>query len=460
MPCRSRTFVVPGSMALVATVALAIGSDARADQPRPDQPKPASSSTPRCAVADAASPRTLADVLARIAGSSRADAVTADGNAAVALEKQAAARPNPQVELELEDFTGSGSYSSFGESQTTLSVSQRLELGGQRRHRIEVAARETGVEKARGSQELVRAEVAAKQEFASLLARRERVGIAADGERLAGEVLADAKRRADSGAGSTVDAERALVAVATASLEVSQAERDVVVTAQRLAGLWGGLAAEADCIGGKLTRPSERPAPQASPIAHGGAPSVVIAEAEVEARRADVAKARADSSPDLAIAAGVRHLAGPDDVSLVTGLQVELPLFDRNAGNVTAAEQRLFAAQARARLAHDEAATRDVRLREAVDAARERATSLATKVIPSAERAFGAISRAWRDGAVSSLEVLDARRTLVSLRLEQVDALAEFHRSLAALEGSLGSVSPQLESTLPVASAPAARAEN
>lgn len=458
MHCRSGTLVVLGPVAIVvvaAAIALAIPGYASADQARS-----VSKSTPACETADAALPRTLADVLARLRSSARAEAVAADGSAAVALQQQAGTRPNPEVALELEDFTGSGRYSSFGESQTTLSLSQRIELGGQREQRIEVAERETGVEKARGVQELVRADVAAKQEFASLLARRERVEIAVQGEHLAREVLADARRRAEGGAGSTTDVERARVAAATASLEVSQAQRDIAVTAQRLAGLWGGDAADVACVGGELTRPRERAAGQMASAARDSAPSVVIAEAEVEVRRAEVAKAHADSTPDLAVSAGVRHLAGPDDVSVVAGLNLELPLFDRNTGNISAAEQRLFAAQGRARIARDEAASRDTRLREAVEAARQRAATLATEVIPSAERAFGALSRAWRDGAASSLEVLDARRTLVALRLERVEALVEFHRNLAALEGSLGSVSSQLESTVPDAPASAIRAEN
>jgi len=435
-----RTFGVRGLAAIVAAVAVATADHAPAGH---TEPVPASAS--ECNASDATRPRTLADLLERVQHSARAGAAAADIGAATAEERQAAARRNPEIAVELEDFSGSGRYSSFGESQTTFSLSQRIELGGQRARRVDVAAGETGAEKARSKQDALRLAAAAKQELVTLLAARQRRAISVEGLRLAHEVLAAARRRVEGGAASLADVERASIAVATATLDVSEAGHDIEVSAQRLAGLWGGRATDAACLDGRLTPPQIAAPIPARPVVVTGNPAVAIAEAEVAVRRAEVRKARADAAPDLTVSAGVRHLAGPDEVSLVTGLNIEVPLFDRNGGSIHAAEQRLFAAQSRAQVARDDAASRIVRLREAAEAGRERAATLTTQAIPAAERAFRALSQAWRDGAASSLEVLDARRALIVLRLEQVDALAAFHRSLASLEASLGEVPSVLE---------------
>jgi len=432
--------VAVGMSSAVVAFAMTPSTVAFADGARVEEPPRSMSSA--CATADA--PRTLADVLERIGGSARLDAVAGDVAAATALEEQAAARPNPELEVELEDFTGSGRYSSFGESQTTVSVSQPIELGGRRARRVEVAVRETGAEKARGVQATLKLQVAAKQAFVALIAARQRHAITARAEGLARETLADARRRVEGGAASSVDMERASIAAATAALAVADAERTKGVAAQKLAGLWGGPASDAFCIDGELAL-----VPLRSDVGNEAAlsPAVAIAEAEVEVTRAEVARARAESSPNIAMAAGIRHLAGPDDVSLVAGFNVELPLFDRNAGNIRAAEQRLFAAQARARVARDEAALRIARARDSIDAARARAAMLTNQAIPAAERVFATLTRAWRDGAVSSFEMFEARRTLVNLRLERVDALVALHDGLAALEGARGVVAAELEDT-------------
>lgn len=54
-------------------------------------------------------------------------------SAAQARSVQANLRPNPELALELENFGGSGAASDTGALETTLSLSQVLELGGRRR---------------------------------------------------------------------------------------------------------------------------------------------------------------------------------------------------------------------------------------------------------------------------------------------------------------------------------------
>lgn len=417
---------------VVAAAATARAGDAAAAPPVQDAPVAARSCPP-------GAPRTLADVLDRVRHSARGDAVTGDIAAAEALALQAGVLPNPELQLELEDFTGSDQYSAFGQSQTTLSVAQPLLLGGRRAQRREVAAREVGAEKARGSAALVRAEVAARQAYVALVAENARVEVTARGEDLARDMLAEARRRAEGGAGSRADVERASVALATTSLQTTTASRRAEAAAARLASFWGAAAGEVACLRLDLAPPAAAPAADAR-----ANPLVAIAEAEIEVQRAEVARQRAEATPDVEVAAGVRHLAGPGEVSLVAGVAVELPLFDRNRGNVRAAEERLFAAQARARVAEQEAAARLARLRADVEVARQRATTLGGETIPAAERAFEALRRAWQGGAASSLDVLDAQRSLVALRLERVDALADYHFALAALEGAAGAIDPLL----------------
>lgn len=436
---RPLAFVLSTTIAATAPSAVAAGSECRAT------------------AADA--PRDLSAVFARLAQGPRALAVSAEQQALDHLEGQAGRRPNPELGVELEDFTGSGPYSAFGQSQATVTVSQRIELGDLRKRRTDVAHREAVEGGRRGEQDLLRAKVAAKGAVIALLTARRRGEISAEGERLAREVVAATTARRDAGLGTEADIERARLAVAASELEESRTAREEVVARQRLASLWGGEGDEASCIEIGLPDPGEKRA-DAEP--HDGRPgpdstAVAIAEAEVETRRAELALAHAEAKPNLELGAGLRHLAGPGEVSVVAGARVELPLFDRNTGNISAAERKLFAAQQKAAAIGNEERARAARLRGDVEAAADRARRLSTSMIPAAERAFHALSKTWRSGAGSSLEVLDARRVLVELRLEHVDALADYHRSLVLLEGALGSVSPVFSTALPTANATVAR---
>src|SRR5262245_11676722 len=52
---------------------------------------------------------------------------------------QAGLRPNPQLDVELENFAGTGAVKGFDALETTLSLSQVLELGDKRKLRVGVA---------------------------------------------------------------------------------------------------------------------------------------------------------------------------------------------------------------------------------------------------------------------------------------------------------------------------------
>ena len=65
--------------------------------------------------------------------------------AADAAVDQADRFPNPNLALEVENFSGSGTYSRFGESEMTASLQQKIELGGKREARTEAARAQRGI---------------------------------------------------------------------------------------------------------------------------------------------------------------------------------------------------------------------------------------------------------------------------------------------------------------------------
>ena len=90
-----------------------------------------------------AEPVSLSDALARGQDvSPRIAKAKAELKAAEGRAMQAGVRPNPTISAEVENFSGTGPYRTFGQTETTVAVSQPFELGGKRRARKEVAAAE------------------------------------------------------------------------------------------------------------------------------------------------------------------------------------------------------------------------------------------------------------------------------------------------------------------------------
>ena len=79
-----------------------------------------------------AEPLTLPKALTQAGNSPRITQAKAQTEAAEACARQAGASPNPEFSLEVENFAGTGPFRNVRSAETTLALSQRLELGGKR----------------------------------------------------------------------------------------------------------------------------------------------------------------------------------------------------------------------------------------------------------------------------------------------------------------------------------------
>lgn len=128
----------------------------------------------------------------------------------------------------------------------------------------------------------------------------------------------------------------------------------------------------------------------------------------IEHRKAMLKVEQTRRIPNLTVGAGVLHHAQLGGNTAVVGLQLPLPLFDRNQGNLKEAHQRVDKAI-------DEQAATDLRLNaqltqayEALAAAQNEVKLLRGEVLPGAKSAFNVANRGYELGRFSFLEMLDA----------------------------------------------------
>lgn len=427
---------------------------------------------------------TLAVVLERVAAGPLAGAAAARVGAAEALAEQQSFRQNPTLNLATEDLTGSGSFARLGQSETTLSAWQPIDLADRRALRVGAAATQARSEKAKTLAGAVDRAAEAAAAWVDLLATHRAARLAADAETLAQRLHDEVARRHREGLASEADLARAAIAAREASLDREDALRSERVASVRLAGAWGGTDVDGECIDADLGAPasagsraavraavpaaatpsSAEGASEASPAAASAAsptsaamprgpgdavslaPRLQVADSVVDVRRAEVASAKAEALPNLSVGAGLRYLAAPGDVSLVAGVAVQVPIFDRNAGAIRAAEQRLIEAQAEAEAVRGQHRRDLFVLEQNVAAAASRYDALERDVLPQAERAGAALEKAWRQGGASLAELLAARRDVVMQRRRQLAALVDYHQQRiaydAAARGAVATASP------------------
>jgi cobalt-zinc-cadmium efflux system outer membrane protein len=390
----------------------------------------------------------LRDALAAaLLGNPELAAFSREVRAREARTLQAGLLPNPELVAEFEDFGGSGTRRAWESAQTTLSLSQLVELGGKRAKRRRAAALER--ELADWDYEARRLSVLADvaKAFVKVLETQERLALAADLTRLAERSLATVAATVRTGAVSPVEETRARVALSRSTLDRIQLERDFDAARAALAAMWGAQEVTFERVSGDLRIAAPPPQLNALLSALTRNPDLARWTSELDARKASLAVEEARRIPSIAVQLGGRHYADTEDGALVAGLVLPLPLFDRNQGGILEAQRRLGKARFERAAAETNVSAQLAAAYQALDAAFRRAETLERTTIPEAERLYRGAEDAYTKGLYRYLEVLDAQRTLFELRGERLQALAAYHTAAADLErltgGSLAELSAE-----------------
>ena len=166
-------------------------------------------------------------------------------------------------------------------------------------------------------------------------------------------------------------------------------------------------------------------------------PDVLAARSRVEAAEKLRDLARAQRTRDVTIGAQYERFPGNLPTNSV-GFGVSIPLFTGNdfSGDIQKAEVDRYAALDAVARARAIAATELRRTASDLNAAAERVQRYEGSLLDAARRSAQAAEFAFQRGAISVLEVLDARRTLRAVQVEAVAARADYAKALAAWRAS------------------------
>lgn len=351
----------------------------------------------------------------------------AESEAAAALVDQARLRPNPEVSFEVENLAGSGAFSGLQATEYTLSVGQRLELGGKRSARVGAAEAQAALASLRAELTTVELGQLVRERYLTAVAAAARVELAQDVVARNEELARIAGVLVEVGREPPLRALRADAALAEARAHLVEAEAESLSARTALAALWAG--GEAPLV------PAEFPdvLPPASIMA--GATERLtyrVARAESTAAAAEIERQRSLRIPDPTVSAGVRRFGESGDNAFLVGVSIPLPFRDRNQGNVAAAEARLRAANAReaVALADYEQAVATARARYL--GAEARVETLSRTSLPQAEEALRLVNIGYRNGRFPLIEVLAAAEARDTIREALIAAREQ--RGLAAAE--------------------------
>jgi cobalt-zinc-cadmium efflux system outer membrane protein len=351
---------------------------------------------------------------------------------------QAGALPNPELSFEQDNAFGSGPYRGTRSAESTLQISQLVELFGKRDARI--AAGQAALDASAIQRKAVRLEVLSETAvaFIGVLGAQHRIQILDEQIKAIDELTPLLQRRVEAGASSVAETGRTQVASDLVKADRERTRATLASARRDLAVLMGGTSPKFSSVAGRFDSTGHPPSFASVIAAIDANPQLMKWTAIYAQRNAELLLARLKPYPDVRLSAGWRHYNDTGDDAVRLGISIPIPVFDQNRGNILSARENL--AKVRAERTASRAALIVVagRAYDSLQGSLRELAILRDSAIPKAREAARAIFEGYGQGRFSLLEVLDAHASVTQARLREQEALQNFHVAIATIEGLVG----------------------
>lgn len=351
---------------------------------------------------------------------------------------QAGLLPNPDLDVEVEDAGGSGKFSGFQRTQTTIQLSQLIELGAKRARRARAAS--LTKELATWDYESKRVDVLTQvtQAFTDVLGAQQKLNLMRNLVALAERFRFTVSERVKAGKVSPIEGIKAKVALSSTLIELERAKRKLKVTRKILAAAWGSTIPRFKAVKGNLY--SIAPIPSKEDLFQRifDNPDLARWSTEIAQRQAVVDREKSKAIPSITLAGGYRRLEESNDNSIVFGISVPLMIFNRNQGSIQGSLHELSKAESNRRRAEILVTAALSEAYQALAVSHAEVISLKSQILPGAQQAFDSINEGYRVGKFGFLDVLDSQRTLFQAKAQFLDALTTYHKAVAGVERLAG----------------------
>jgi len=354
-------------------------------------------------------------------------------SAAQGLKSQAGLLPNPRFIFQAENLRASN-FDYGNDADSFAYFSQVIETSGRRGNRIAVG--EANIGRSRLEEEQLRREIGFRVREAYWLALGVQFAreLYEQNDRYFKQVVEYHEARLKEGKIAEVDvlrvrlqAEQIRAALENARLDVDKAQlllaREMgVITA----GPWQ-LTEHFD----QLEQPRTAKGPVPSTLVESR-----LAAQDLAAARANLGLERATGRPDLDAIFGYKRTAGLN--TAVAGLQLNLPIFNRNQGASAAAQAETLAAQRTLEATNARLESEATLARKEYEARLRQARDIFAPLHQQADQISDISRSAYREEGLDLLRLLDAERFRVEAQLAWLRALTDYHKSVVNLERAEG----------------------
>jgi cobalt-zinc-cadmium efflux system outer membrane protein len=338
--------------------------------------------------------------------------------------------PNPQLDVEVENFGGSLEGSRFAMSETTFSISQKLETGGKRKFRQEAASYKVSAVKDSNKDAVNNKIYKIFIAYNNTVTAKKRLFLAKEMQKLTEKLYNSIKTKVQYGKSSPVDMVKASLELDRANLNLNKALFEFEKNQQQLAVELGlnklpfkleyKFLEEKDFLKDKQTFYKFLL----------NSPELSYAKLIKQSKEQELKLAKALNIPDIDFSVGYRKFRETDDKAYVVSLGIELPVFNRNKGLILqkTSERDVNAMSSK---------ITETRLKGEFENAYsemlvllQRKNKYSDTLVPGARKSYKAVLTGYKEGKFNYLYMLDSMRTLIDVENEYLTSVAEFNNAL------------------------------
>lgn len=349
--------------------------------------------------------------------------------------RQAGLAPNPRLFLQSEDIRPWASSFDFGtQTEDYAYLSQTLEVNGKRGKRVALAQAQLGQAEATRDLRMRQITGAVTLAYWNAVGLERISNLLKDDMAAVDEMVRYHQQRVEAGAMRGVDLMRMQIEQDRLKTNLAMAQRDA---RQARLELFRRMGKEYQEV--QLSDSIEVP-PVVSEMDPKTAlerrPDVRAAQEAVVAAEADQRLQRAIAKPDPDLLGGYKRNSANN--TIFTGLQLPLPVWNRNQGEVQRAEASLNVAKANLALLENQALLEVKQSRDSYASQRDIVQNTLPQMRERARQNLTVISEAYRIGGVDLLRFIDAERTEFDVEVSAMHTWIQLQQSAVQLQLAQG----------------------
>jgi cobalt-zinc-cadmium efflux system outer membrane protein len=355
---------------------------------------------------------------------------------------QAGLWPNPTVGYlgdEIAGGTGINGGRQGGFVEQTIVLGRKLYLAQQ------VAGSDAKIAELEKEEQHYRVQNAIRSAYVETLAGQELLALAYQYVKLSDATLETAQRLRNIGARDESEVAMAEIEVERAKLSAEVQRAQLQQNWENLRSLIGGPELPIGHLDGNLD--ADLPQLDSQELLNtliAESPAMKVMRENATRAETSVLASRRQSVPDLRVRAGVEQnletndLTGkPFGLEGFAELRVELPIFNRNQGNVDSARAEMESSQAETHRVELQLRQQAGIAVEQYQAARITVERYQTEILPRLQRLYEMQRKAWGRMALSYPQVLLVQQNLFTAEAQYIHALRDLKTSAVALSGFL-----------------------